>query len=67
MAGIGNDTTIITIDGVSMLAIQALEQRTAELKVRTDELEKMKANFEQMKAEIEKLKNLMGAKAEVKE
>ncbi len=52
-----NNTTITTtdIDGVSMLAIQALEQRTAELKVRPDELEKMKAELTKLKLQIEEL------------
>ena len=73
LSGIGNDTTITTtdIDGVNMIAIQALEKRTAqlklaqeeltlqtnELKLKTNELEKLKAEVESVKKESSEFKN----------
>lgn len=46
--GIGNDTTIntIDIDGISFIAIQALEQRTRD---QADEIKKLKAENAQLK------------------
>ena len=45
-----SDTTITTIDadGVSLLAIQALAQKTDELKKKADEIERLKATIENM-------------------
>lgn len=58
LSGIGNDTTITTsdIDGVNMIAIQALEIRTAQLKLAQDELISKSNELEKLKAEIENFK-----------
>jgi autotransporter adhesin len=52
--GIGNDTTIntIDIDGVNMVAIQALEKRTTQLQ---QENEALKLRLEKMEALLQKL------------
>jgi FtsZ-binding cell division protein ZapB len=59
LGGIGNDTTITTtdIDGVNMVAIQALYQRTEELKAKTLEINQLKAELESMRSENQELKN----------
>ncbi len=53
LAGIGNDTTITTSDisGINMLAIQALEKRTAELKLSVEAINTLKAEVDQLKKE----------------
>ncbi len=70
LSGNGNDTTITTsdIDGVNMIAIQALEKRTAELKsaqdeltLKTNELEKLKTEVDSFKNKFIKLENEMEA------
>jgi hypothetical protein len=55
---IGNDTTITTadFDGVSFIAIQALEKRTADLKELQQQLEKKIAELSETKTENETLK-----------
>jgi len=56
-----NDTTITTtdIDGINMLAIQALEKRTTELKAKIEELEKVISEFAEVKAENAEMKRKM--------
>ena len=56
MGVIGNDTLIASadIDGVMMIAIQALESRTAELKAKTAELEAMKSEIAELKARCDR-------------
>ncbi len=53
---IGNDTTLATadMDGIMMIALQALEKRTIDLKNENDKLNK---HIEQLIARIEKLEN----------
>jgi hypothetical protein len=48
-----SDTTITTIDadGISLLAIQALSAKTAELKRRSDEVEQLKAQVDKLQKE----------------
>jgi hypothetical protein len=57
----GNDTTIASadFDGINMIAIQALEKRTAELKDVQIELQKKTAELENLRAEVESLKRGM--------
>ena len=45
-----SDTTITSVDvgGISLLAIQALTEKTNELKVKADEVEKLKAQVEEL-------------------
>ncbi|MBC7508659.1 MAG: tail fiber domain-containing protein, partial [Ferruginibacter sp.] len=66
LSGFGNDTTITTsdIDGVNMIAIQALEVRTTQLKLaqnelitKTNDLEKLRAEVENFKKENAEFKN----------
>ncbi|MFC1785536.1 tail fiber domain-containing protein [Candidatus Neomarinimicrobiota bacterium] len=57
---IGNDTTLATadMDGIMMIALQALEKRTAELKEEQDnEISLLKMANKQLIARIEKLEN----------
>jgi len=56
-----SDTTITTtdIDGINMLAIQALEKRTTELKAKIEELEKVRAELAEVKAENAEMKRKM--------
>jgi hypothetical protein len=58
LSGFGNDTTITTsdIDGVNMIAIQALEMRTTQLKLAQDELISKSNELEKLKAEVENFK-----------
>jgi hypothetical protein len=60
MGTIGNDTTLAAadIDGIVMICLQALEQRTAQLKVKTaelDEANKRITNIEERLVLLEKL------------
>ena len=63
--GVGNDTTIntIDIDGVNMIAIQALEQRTRDLQAQVDALkkenEKLAGEKKKMAATIEGFEDRM--------
>lgn len=52
-----SDTTITTVDvdGISLIAIQALSQKTEELKKKADELETLKAQVESLENEKRKL------------
>lgn len=62
--GAENDTTTINtvdIDGVNMVAIQALEKRTTALKAENDQLQ---SELAVMKAESEQLKTLLSTLAE---
>lgn len=61
---LGESETMINtvdIDGINMLAIQALEKRTAELKAKTEELETVKAELAEMKAQLQHLSAWMAA------
>lgn len=55
--GIGNDTTINTtdIDGVNMIAIQALEKRTVQLQQENDQLKSQIEIMNQRMADMEKI------------
>ena len=61
LGGSGNDTTITTtdIDGVNMLAIQALEKRTAELKIAQQEIIQKTNEIAGLKSEIGDIKSIM--------
>lgn len=52
-----SDTTITTVDigGISLIAIQALTQKTNELKVKADEVAKLKEQIEQLERDKKKL------------
>ncbi len=54
---IGNDTTIASadIDGINLIAIQALEKRTAELETVKAELAEMKAKFARLESALLKI------------
>lgn len=56
-----SDTKITTadIDGINMLAIQALEKRTTELKTKIEELEKVKSELAEVKTENAEMKRRM--------
>jgi hypothetical protein len=55
---IGNDTTIASadFDGVNLIAIQALEKRTTQLKEKTNEITNLKKEIELLKNENQNLK-----------
>jgi hypothetical protein len=57
--GVGNNTTIntIDIDGVNMVAIQALEKRTTQLQQENDQLKKQLESMNQRLEALEKLIN----------
>jgi hypothetical protein len=57
----GNDTTIASadFDGINMIAVQALEKRTTELKQAQSELQKMTGELEQLKKEVAMLRGGM--------
>jgi trimeric autotransporter adhesin len=57
----GSQTSIATVDadGVAMLAIQALERRTRELRDRTGELERMRQEVTALRAELARLEVLV--------
>lgn len=62
--GLGTGNTSIGVQdiaGVSMAAIKALEQRTAELQQKTSEVEQLRAEVGELKAQFETLKQNMQA------
>lgn len=67
---IGNDTTLATadMDGIIMIALQALEKRTSELKEKTKEVSELKEivaeqgnQIEKLEAKFETVKNIIAA------
>ena len=56
-----SDTTITTtdIDGINILAIQALEKRTAELNLRLNELEILKTELSETKGQLVKMQGVV--------
>ncbi len=67
--GIGNDTTINTvdIDGVNMISIQALEKRTQDLKAENQQLKAKLAAYEARMERMEALLTNKSEQASVKE
>ena len=61
MGTIGNSTTISTsdLDGVMLIAIQALEKRTAELQTKTNELTSLQAEFDKMNQRMTQLEETL--------
>jgi len=57
---IGNDTTLASadFDGVNLIAIQALEKRTSQLKEKTNEINDLKNEIALLKSRIEKFESL---------
>jgi trimeric autotransporter adhesin len=62
----GDDTGIGTVDiaGVTLLAVQALERRTAELGERTREVESLRDEVAVLRAEVEQSRRERAADAE---
>ena len=63
---IGNDTTINSadFDGINLMAIQALEKRTAELRNKTAELESMKTELKAVKERLAKIEAMLQNKTD---
>ena len=62
--GLGeSDTTISTVDadGVALLAVQALERRTAELRARVRELEALRAEHAALERRLARLEAVLGS------
>jgi hypothetical protein len=67
--GLGTGNTSIGVQdiaGVSMAAIKALEQRTAELQQKTTEVEQLRAEVSELKAQFETLKQSVQANTKVR-
>jgi hypothetical protein len=65
--GLGTDDTsigMLDIAGVSLLAVQALERRTRELRGRTREVESLRSEVAELRAEVERLRREHAADAE---
>ena len=58
---IGTSTTITSsdLDGIMMIAIQALEKRTAELQTKTNELANLQAEFDKMNQRMTQLEETL--------